>query len=189
MAVQYFQTKTYAFEFFSGSVHDTRVLYSSDLWKSWQVQKWRPFDGAMIAADCGYPPRCQWIVTPFAPIVNPSTELELRRVEFNKRLIPLRITVERALGQLKRRFKILSKPMTFDQPIDSAKMVQVCAMLHNFVLERQDEFDPSAEELDQNFEIDTDSQFHDNFERDQGREGLDQGPGMFTNEYLLDRYF
>ena len=54
----------YAFADRPGRCHDAGVLRESSLWRSFEVNKVRPFRDAVILGDLAYPLR-EWLITPF----------------------------------------------------------------------------------------------------------------------------
>lgn len=60
------------------------------------------------------------------------------------------MTIERAIGQLKRRFPKLSKGLAFRSIVDSANCVVACVILHNICKEFDDE--DTFEQIDENID-------------------------------------
>lgn len=60
------------------------------------------------------------------------------------------MTIERTIGQFKRRFPKLSKGLAFRSVVDSANCIVACAVLHNICKDLDDEenFDEIDEEMD-----------------------------------------
>ena len=82
---------TYVDSSWAGATHDTKVLYATDLYQHWEIEKWRPYPNCFLAADSGYPPSLDWIITPFEEIAVPTTEVAKRRMAFNRDFCGLRI--------------------------------------------------------------------------------------------------
>jgi hypothetical protein len=49
---------------FPGRCHDSRVLRQTQLWETFETLHQRPFPGAVILGDSGYPLR-DWLITPY----------------------------------------------------------------------------------------------------------------------------
>ena len=100
-----------------GSVHDSRILRVSP------VPGIMRGSGALLLGDAGYPIK-PWLMTPYK---SATTQPQTR---FNTMLSHERVSIERVIGQLKRRFPILKDRVrikTDRVPI----LIACCAMLHN----------------------------------------------------------
>ncbi|XP_041472595.1 putative nuclease HARBI1 [Lytechinus variegatus] len=100
-----------------GSVHDSRILRQSGLGEILNNG-----DGHLFG-DSGYPSR-RWLVTPF---LRPQTPAEER---FNRAHKLTRSMVERAIGQLKRRFHCLHGELRVS-PSKASRIIGCCCILHN----------------------------------------------------------
>ena len=58
--------------------------------------------------------------------------------------------VERGIGQLKRRFRVLHEEIRLDPPLKVCKVVEVCAMLHNICKDRNINLPPEEAPQDDN---------------------------------------
>ena len=97
-----------------------------------------PFPDAMIGGDGIFQTNLKWLCTPYK--LAEAAADPIKR-QFNLKFCACRATVERYIGVLKARFPILDYKLAFDQVEDSMKMVQVCAAIHNFIVEQQNPVD------------------------------------------------
>ena len=81
-----------------GSCHDARVLRKSNLWENGHEQCGQ----AHVIGDAAYPLR-EWLMTPFRD----NGHLTPKQRHFNTRLSTTRVTIERAFGIFKGRFRRL----------------------------------------------------------------------------------
>ena len=81
-----------------GSCHDARVLRKSDLWENGPGKCGQ----AHIIGDAAYP-LIEWLMTPFRD----NGHLTPKQRHFNTRLSTTRVTIERAFGIFKGRFRRL----------------------------------------------------------------------------------
>ncbi|XP_055041197.1 uncharacterized protein [Misgurnus anguillicaudatus] len=126
-----------------GKVHDARVFALSSLFQrgsegtllpSWTER----FEGVdvplLLLGDSAYP-LLTWLMKPYpeGPGVTPQ------QLNFNHRLSQTRMTVERAFGHLKGRWRCLLKVnethITF-----ISRIVSACCVLHNYCVENNDEY-------------------------------------------------
>lgn len=114
----------YASARWPGSVHDSRVLRNSSLFEQWE-NGFRPFPGAVLLGDSGYP-LLPWLMTPVErPRVNAvGLQRYLRRHKQTRRL------VECALGGLKEKFPCLAR-LRLKSPEASCKIILSCITLYN----------------------------------------------------------
>ncbi|GFN90770.1 protein alp1-like, partial [Plakobranchus ocellatus] len=104
-----------------GRAHDARVLRESALFAGMERQP--PLVNGLILGDSGYPIR-DWLITPFGQPANVQEErLNLAHRE-------TRVTVERCIGVLKRRFYCLHMELCVE-PHVASRIVYACCMLHN----------------------------------------------------------
>nr|XP_020187954.1 protein ALP1-like [Aegilops tauschii subsp. strangulata] len=140
---------TYVLAGWEGSAHDANILTDSMS---------RPDginipDGKFYLGDAGYACR-PGILSPFRKTRYHLNEFSGRNCPrtaqelFNLRHSSLRVTVERAFGALKNRFKILDqKP--FHPHSTQVKLVLACCILHNWILQWGfDEHVPEEEEVE-----------------------------------------
>jgi len=115
---------------YGGRSHDSRVLRCSSLWKTFEEQGQRPFDGAVLLGDSGYPLR-DWLLTPYA---DPDPD----QARYNRAHTKTRNTVERAFGVLKKRFYCLSLVLRVRDMGLCTKIITCCAILHNLAVQHGD---------------------------------------------------
>jgi hypothetical protein len=123
---------------FEGSAHDQRVLSFSNFLNE------LPGD-CFLLADAGYsmvPDRvlvpyrnCRYHLSEFGGRGRPNTKEEL----FNLRHSSLRTTVERCIGRLKGKWRILSTGVCAN-PANMQRIIYSCVCLHNFLLNEADVF-------------------------------------------------
>ena len=129
---------------FPGSLHDSRVLRNSTLYRraeegeilanptaQFGSQNIRPY---LVGANTH--PLRSWLLKPF-PV---STE-DQEEIAFNKELSAARLPVECALGVLTSRWGILAKRLDTNSMSFSVKTTTVCAVLHNFCIMNGDKWD------------------------------------------------
>ena len=127
-----------------GKAHDARVFGNSSLFERGQSGTLFPditerFDGVnvpvVILGDAAYP-LLPWLMKPY-PENQQSTPAQLA---FNHRLTRARVTVERAFGRLKGRWRCLMK--RYDCHIDNINnVISACCVLHNFCEDNCEDFD------------------------------------------------
>lgn len=126
----------YASARWPGSVHDSRVLRNSSLYQQWE-NNFRPFPGAVLLGDSGYP-LLPWLMTPIErPGVNAvGLQRYLSRHKRTRRL------VECALGGLKEKFPCLLR-LRLKSPEACCKAILACIVLYNiqkqFIVENHNE--------------------------------------------------
>nr|XP_020164644.1 protein ALP1-like [Aegilops tauschii subsp. strangulata] len=140
---------TYVLAGWEGSAHDANILTDSMS----RPDRINIPDGKFYLGDAGYacrpgilPPfrKTRYHLNEFSGRNYPRTAQEL----FNLRHSSLRVTVERAFGALKNRFKILDqKP--FHPYSTQVKLVLACCILHNWILQWGfDEHVPEEEDVE-----------------------------------------
>ncbi|GFO21901.1 protein antagonist of like heterochromatin protein 1, partial [Plakobranchus ocellatus] len=82
-----------------GSFHDDRILRESAFWRAMEGEP-RAVPQGLILGDSAYPIR-EWLMTPYAQPINRQQE------RFNVSHKSTRVTVERCIGVLKRRWHCL----------------------------------------------------------------------------------
>ena len=126
---------TYVLTGWDGSAHDANIL-SDNISRPDGINI--P-DGKFYLGDAGYacrpgilPPfrKTRYHLNEFSGRNFPRTAQEL----FNLRHSSLRVTVERAFGALKNRFKILDQKPFHPYPTQ-VKLVLACCILHNWILQ------------------------------------------------------
>ncbi|XP_028416966.1 protein ANTAGONIST OF LIKE HETEROCHROMATIN PROTEIN 1-like [Dendronephthya gigantea] len=127
-----------------GSMHDARVLRSSDIFQKAQdgeilTEPLARINGVqvrpLLLGDGAYP-LLPWLMKPYPNGAN----LNRSQRRFNKTLSSARSTVERAFGVLKARWRILLKRLDnrFENIPD---VILSCCILHNFCQKAGEEFD------------------------------------------------
>ncbi|XP_052788853.1 putative nuclease HARBI1 [Mya arenaria] len=104
-----------------GSVHDARILRESGL-SQLLDNGFGGHEQFHLLGDSGYPSK-RWLLTPY---LNPQG---LAQEAYNSHKTT-RSRVEKAIGQLKRRFGVLHTEITLS-PEKACKVVIACAALHN----------------------------------------------------------
>ena len=123
------------------------MLLETDLYRTWEEQKWRPFAGAIVAGDSGFPGQLPWICTPFGHRYDSGdASVDRRQRLFNKHFIKARGTVERTIGIIKERFRVLGGTIDLPSPVKVGKLIYVLCALHNFVRECGDVSDFPGEQ-------------------------------------------
>ncbi|XP_063809883.1 putative nuclease HARBI1 [Pseudophryne corroboree] len=123
---------------FTGSSHDAYVIRQSGIWQRLRSSQ-RP--DMWLLGDRGYP--CTpWLMTPYR---NPRPGPQMA---FNSALTATRQLVERTIGVLKGRFRVLHRTGgdIMYSPEMASKIVVLCAILHNIAVRSSVEL-PQAEEL------------------------------------------
>lgn len=123
-----------------GSLHDSRVLRSSQLYQRMEGGLFRNF---VLLGDSGFPLRT-WLMTPLH--ANPNDPAERR---YNRRLKSTRRIIECALGILKEKFPCLNYLRV--DPVHASNIIKCCTALCNIAREDVDE-----EQLNWNEIIDDD---------------------------------
>lgn len=141
-----------------GSLHDSRVLRRSPLFRKAHancVQLFPP--NTFILGDSAYP-ATSWLVPPFRD----SGRLTEQQKSFNYLHSSTRIVVENAFGLLKGRFRRLLK-FTEQRNLQSLKKIVVSAcILHNICISVNDEYSDITEEVhDVQIQNNSDDSVHD----------------------------
>ncbi|PFX34826.1 Uncharacterized protein K02A2.6 [Stylophora pistillata] len=94
-----------------------------------------------LVGDSAYP-QVPWLTKPF-----PEGTRDPEEQTFNKELSRARVTVERAFGILKSRWRVLQK--RFDSPLEFAiKCTVACIELHNICVDQKDPWDEDGDDYD-----------------------------------------
>jgi hypothetical protein len=128
---------TYVLAGWEGSAHDTRVLNDAKSRHNFSAPNEKYY-----LADAGYTNTSITLV-PYRGVryhlreiyeagLRPENKEEL----FNLRHSSLRNAVERTFGIFKHRFRIFKTALHFPNLSDQARLVYVCAALHNFLIQR-----------------------------------------------------
>ena len=105
-----------------GKTHDSFIWRQSDV-RNYLQDNHLTLDDGLVIGDSGYA-LCRYLMTPYD---DPSTRKERR---FNATLKTCRSSVERAIGQLKRRFYCLKSGLRI-QPDKACLIISACVILHN----------------------------------------------------------
>ncbi|KAJ4978025.1 hypothetical protein NE237_008805 [Protea cynaroides] len=126
-----------------GSMSDSLVLRSSGFFKL--CEKGKRLNGKQIElskcsevreyiiGDAGLP-LLPWLVTPYQ-----GKELSKTKAEFNKRHYATRMVAQRALARLKGMWKIIQGVMWRPDKHRLPRIILVCCLLHNIVIDLEDE--------------------------------------------------
>ncbi|XP_049910143.1 uncharacterized protein LOC126396249 [Epinephelus moara] len=138
-----------------GKVHDARVFGNSSLYERGQSDTLFPhiterFGGVnvpvTILGDAAYP-LLPWLIKPYPE----NQHTTLAQLTFNNHLSRARMTVERAFGRLKGRWRCLMK--RYDCNIKNINtVISACCMLHNFCEDNSEDYD-GTDVLDDNNEV------------------------------------
>ncbi len=134
---------------FPGSLHDSRILRNTWVFREATSQQIltlpkfqltgtheiRPY----LVGDAAYP-QADWLIKPFSF----EKHLEDRKTFFNLALSQARVSVERAFGVLKGRWRLLMGKLNL-QPSFASDVVIACTVLHNIC---QDFHEPIEDNLD-----------------------------------------
>ncbi|KAB0794565.1 hypothetical protein PPYR_11404 [Photinus pyralis] len=141
---------------FPGSVHDSGIWATSAIRRELMV-KHEEGNSCWLLGDSGYPLE-PWLMTPLlAPNLN---EAERR---YNNAHRSVRNVIERLNGVFKGRFRCLNRHRILHySPVNAAKIINSCAVLHNLCIEREGE--PYLDEqIEENpYLIDNDDEHHMN---------------------------
>lgn len=137
---------------YPGSVHDSRVLRASSVYRE---SKYPPH-GYFILGDGGYPllqqPIC--LVTPYR---NPDQFNNVQNV-FNTHHSRARSIVERAFGMLKVRWRSIFQKTVEMKHTKVARLITACAIMHNICVTLGDVLQPPAvNDEEQNDIVDIDN--------------------------------
>ncbi|XP_066589412.1 putative nuclease HARBI1 [Prorops nasuta] len=143
-----------------GSVHDARVWRLSDIKEqiNQDVQKYFPFNTHLLG-DSAYP--CErYLLKPFSD----NGHLTDIQKNFNKKLSSTRMTIEKAFGLLKARFRKLKYVYMYRTDMIPLVILS-CCILHNICIDKDDEpFIPQETE---------DNDDYCSFDFDDGTEKMD----------------
>lgn len=123
---------------YPGSVHDTRVMKNSSLYK---VRRYPP-PGYILLGDGGYPcldtPIC--LMTPYKePVTGPV------QGRYNYRHAKGRSIIERAFGVMKTRWRCTLFKALEVKPTFAPQVIASCAFLHNVCLDNGDLLEPDED--------------------------------------------
>lgn len=115
-----------------GSFHDARAIRISNLWRSWENERWRPDNDnrSIILADSAYP-LTSWLIPPIVRMANANMRQLAPAVPIYERLHrKTRFIVECAIGILKNEYPCL-KHLRIRNPTYIAAIIYSCVTLHN----------------------------------------------------------
>ncbi|GMG98233.1 hypothetical protein Nepgr_000073 [Nepenthes gracilis] len=126
-----------------GKMNDSLVLQSSNFFKL--CEKGKRLNGdkielpdgsevrEYIVGDSGFP-LLPWLISPY-----PGKDLPASKGEFNRRHFATRMVAQRALARLKEMWKIIQGVMWRPDRHRLPRIILVCCLLHNIVIEMEDE--------------------------------------------------
>ncbi len=126
---------------FPGRCHDSNVLRSSSLWRSFEDAGNRPFEGAVLLGDSAYPLR-PWLMTPF------PGDPDGAKGRFNLAHMKTRNVVERAFGVIKNRFFALKTGLRLKDPMESSNIIISAIIIHNLCVKFGDHGEELSEDED-----------------------------------------
>lgn len=122
---------TYSFVGYPGRAHDSAALAASCLY----AQRLQMMDNRKyLIADAGYA-LTPWCLTPFRET---EAETSTRNRCYNKFLCGRRCLIERVIGHLKGRWRILRHVSETVDPSTHKDIISACIVLHNFCLRAHD---------------------------------------------------
>lgn len=121
-----------------GCAHDARVLRNSSLYESAEAGTAIHGDH-YILADTAYPLK-QWLITPFRD----NGHLIQEQRNFNRVVSSCRQTVERAIGHLKGRVRML-KEVPVHKAANVAQVITAGCILHNLCIMQGDDIEQYIE--------------------------------------------
>lgn len=131
-----------------GRVHDARVFSNSTLFECGQsgtlfpnaTERFGEVDvPIVILGDAAYP-LLPWLIKPYTP-----NNITPAQAAFNYHLSRARMTVERAFGRLKGRWRCLLKRYDCDVSRINT-IIAACCVLHNFCEDHREDFEDSQHE-------------------------------------------
>lgn len=132
-----------------GRSHDSGVLRRTSLWRQWEVEKYRPFYGAVILGDAAYS-LTDWMMTPFRHTVNNTLTQAQKHYQLSH--AKTRCVVERAFGVLKMRFRALFKSGLRVMGMNyAADIITACVILHNLCIAHKDNLTDFLRDFEEHF--------------------------------------
>ncbi len=125
-----------------GRDHDSLVLRNSYLFQK-LTAGWRPFEHSVLLGDSAYRSFYPFLATPFSDRTGVK-----REQDYNKAFCSARNAIERNIGMLKNKWRILLEGIRLRDMDQAARLIQVATALHNFVLMKgsQDDFSEDTSE-------------------------------------------
>ena len=156
-----------------GSLHDSDVFKSSDLFVKLHNEGWRAFPGAIIIGDSAYDGTFPFMATPYLDGAARGNE---RKMRYNVAFKKARNVVERTIGILKNKFLMLKVGLRLKDMVDCARVIEILCAIHNFIIRKRN---PNDE--------DSDSEDDANVVVEQ--QPLQPMEGVQTKDRLLEIYF
>lgn len=120
-----------------GSLHDSRILRRSPMYETASTNQIQLFPGeTFLIGDSAYP-SLPWLVPPYKD----NGHLTPQQIEFNYMLSSTRMSVERAFGHLKGRFRRIKFFNEYRQMPFIINVVVAACILHNYCIEKDDTYD------------------------------------------------
>lgn len=113
----------------AGATSDGCASRQSQFWADCAADKFKYSLGYHFLGDAAYS-LMPWLITPFEGTFGVNSKQDI----FNLQHARGRQVIERAFGMMIKRWRILVSALEFRSVIQSAKVVRVCAMLHNICL-------------------------------------------------------
>jgi hypothetical protein len=168
-----------------GGQHDSTIFTTSPLYH--KLKEERLLKGLLIVADSAYKTTLPFLATPFLDAV--AAEDPRKRI-YNTAHARARVSVEQGIGQLKKRWPILTGDgIRYPSMIKAAKMIQVLVGLHNYILHHSK--DDDAESLESYLVADDSDMDHPEIEEDELETEIVNGRRRIipTCEKILEKYF
>ena len=156
-----------------GSLHDSDVFHSSDLFVKLHIDGWRPFPGALILGDSAYKGTYPFMATPY---LEGAIRGDDRKRRYNAAFKTARNVVERTIGILKNKFNMLKIGLRMKDEVKCARAIEILCAIHNFIIRKKN---PGDEDSD-------DDDAGNAFEEQQPMEPIE---GVQTRDRLLEIYF
>lgn len=159
----------------AGKIHDARVFALSSLYQrginGTLFPNWtETFEDVevplVLLGDSAYP-LLPWLMKPYPEGAGVTAD----QINFNFKLSQARMTVERAFGRLKGRWRCLSK--TCDAHITFvSRIVSACCVLHNFTEMHNEDYLNEGNETEEEVEAVLEARFGDNQQQSDIRDAL-----------------
>ncbi len=142
---------------------------------------WRPFPHSILLGDSAYRSFHPFLATPFSD----KTHVQ-REQAYNRAFCSARNVIERNLGMLKNKWRILLEGIRLKDMEQAARLVQVLVALHNYVILNGSNEDFSEDTIDDTslFNFDTLSPLEEEGGASSSRK--QQKP---TKQLIMEKYF
>lgn len=129
-----------------GRMHDSRIFKESDLYAWLRDREYVPFyddygNIAKLIGDSAYPSTDDFLAVPIPKL---EAILSVLKKNYNELFVKARNVVERYIGVLKNRFRVLGSYLKFTNILDSINLIKVCCALHNMIL-MHTTYDPTSD--------------------------------------------